>query len=194
MDWSVEFENMTIEKARKGDPQAFDLLYVNYYRYVLCLCLRLTSDAEISEDLCQDVFLQLWKKICTFRGESKFKTWLHRVVTNIVYMHFRQQRRHPHPEENNPTGNDERTLEDRLSSSASYLPDHRLLCQTISALRPQYRTILKLHDIAGYEHNEIAEMLCIPSGTSKSHLHRARRQIREMLETPSQPLAQPRAA
>ena len=184
MEWLIETEKAIIQKVREGDPQAFEILYAKYHTYVNCLCLRFISDTRISEDLCQDIFVKVWKKIHTFRGASRFKTWLHRIAMNTVYMHFRLQKNRPPLHDTNLPGRDERTVEDRVSVSPSYLTDHRLLCQTMSVLRPSYRAILKLHDIAGYKHEEIAKILRIPSGTSKSHLHRARRQIRDMIEKP----------
>jgi RNA polymerase sigma-70 factor (ECF subfamily) len=182
MAWSIETEEAAIQNARAGDQHAFQLLYENYGPYVYRSCLRLIGDPATAEDLRQDVFVQVWKRISTFRGRSKFKTWLHRVVTNMVYMHLRKKQRRPAVESYTPPPGDDRTLEERLPAHPSDLDDRLLLCQTISVLAPKYRAVLILHDVDGYEHEEIARILDIPSGTSKSTLSRARRQIRTVLQ------------
>jgi RNA polymerase sigma-70 factor (ECF subfamily) len=187
MNWSGETERAVIGKARAGDLNAFGMLYDNYSQNVYSRCLRLTKDPEAAEDLRQDVFIQAWRKISDFRGDSRFGTWLHRVTTNVVFMHFRKKRRHP--EDNQITGhaNDEWSFEKLLSSGPPQLDNRLLLTQAVSALRPGYRAVLMLHDVDGYKHEEIARILGIPLGTSKSNLYRAHRQIRSRLNRSSQP-------
>jgi RNA polymerase sigma-70 factor, ECF subfamily len=179
-----ETEKSAIRNAQNGDPNAFQILYESYSQYVYSRCLRLTRDPAIAEDLSQDVFIQVWKKISTFRGQSKFKTWLHRVATNIVFMYLRKNQRQPALDEHNQHARDERKLEERFSSPASDLDDNLLLYQTISVLPPSHRAVLMLHDVDGYKHDEIARILGIPSGTSKSSLHRARYRIRTAFGRP----------
>jgi RNA polymerase sigma factor (sigma-70 family) len=99
MNWSAETEKAVVGKACAGDLSAFGLLYDNYSQNVYSRCLRFTKDPDTAEDLRQDVFIQAWKKISHFRGDSRFGTWLHRVTTNMIFMHFRKKKRH-HPEEN----------------------------------------------------------------------------------------------
>ncbi len=178
MPWSVEMEKTTIPRARNGDPHAFAVLYRNYSDYVYRRCLRLTGDPLIAEDLSQDVFVQVWRKLSTFHGQSKFKTWLYRVATNMVYTYWRRNRRTSPPEQWTPRAEDKRTLERCADSGSSRLDDHVLLRQAVSVLAPQHRAVLMLHDADGYTHEEIARILGIASGTSKSNLSRARRRIR----------------
>lgn len=182
MAWSVETEKTAIPKARNGDAHAFAMLYQNYSDYVYRRCLRLTGDPLVAEDLSQDVFVQVWRKLSTFHGQSKFKTWLYRVATNIVYTYWRRKRRIAPPEPWQRHPEDERTLERCVASPSSQLDYHVLLRQAVSVLAPQHRAVLMLHDADGYTHEEIARILGIPSGTSKSNLSRARRKIRITLE------------
>lgn len=176
-------EKSTIRNAQDGDPKAFQMLYENYSQYVYSRCLRLTRDPAAAEDLSQDVFIQVWKKISTFRGQSKFKTWLHRVATNIVFMYLRKVQRHPALEQYNPPARD-KWIKERFASPPSNPEDRFLLYQTISVLPPGHRAVLMLHDVDGYKHDEIARILGIPSGTSKSSLHRARYRIRSAFDRP----------
>jgi RNA polymerase sigma-70 factor (ECF subfamily) len=184
MIWSVETEKIAIENSRNGDPNAFQMLYENYSRYVYRRCLRFTHDPATAEDLSQDVFIQVWRKISSFRGDSTFKTWLHRIATNVVFMHLRNNRRHPPPEQYDLWARDGRYVEERFPSSPPRLDDCLLLHQVVSTLSPGHRTALILHDVAGYKHREIAQILSIPSGTSKSNLYRARQRIRATFKIP----------
>ena len=186
MKWSGETEKTVIGKARAGDLNAFSILYDNYSQNVYCRCLRLTKDPDAAEDLRQDVFIQAWKKISNFRGDSRFSTWLHRVTTNTVFMHFRKKKRHPEESPISRRINDQSSIEELLSSGPPQLDNRLLLSQAVSDLRPGYRAVLMLHDVDGYKHDEIAEILGIPSGTSKSNLYRAHRQIRSRLKRSSQ--------
>lgn len=180
--WSIDTEKKAIQDARAGDPHAFGMLYENYSEFVYRRCLRLTHDPVIAEDLSQDVFVQVWRKIATFRGSSSLKTWLHRVATNVVFMHLRKNRRRASQVQYDSCALGERSLEESFSSPPSRLDDRMLLSQTVSVLPPGHRAVLMLHDVDGYKHEEIARILGIPSGTSKSNLHRARRQIRTVFE------------
>lgn len=187
MNWSGETEKKVVGKARAGDLSAFGLLYNNYSQNVYSRCLRLTKDPDAAEDLRQDVFIQAWKKISDFRGDSRFGTWLHRVTTNIVFMHFRKKKRHPEENQISRRVKDQWSFEELLSSGPPQLDNRLLLTQAVSALRPGYRAVLMLHDVDGYKHEEIARILGIPPGTSKSNLYRAHRQIRSRLKRSSQP-------
>ncbi len=187
MNWSGETEKKVIGRARAGDLHAFGMLYDNYSKNVYSRCLRLTKDPDTAEDLRQDVFIQAWKKISDFRGDSRFGTWLHRVTTNIVFMHFRKKNRHPEESPISRRLNDQWSIEELISSGPPQLDNRLLLTQAVSALRPGYREVLMLHDVDGYKHDEIARILGIPPGTSKSNLYRAHRQIRSRLNRSSQP-------
>jgi RNA polymerase sigma-70 factor, ECF subfamily len=185
MIWSLESEKETVQRAREGDPNAFQALYKIYGRYVYGRCLQLTRDPVVAEELSQDVFLQIWRKISGFRGQSKFKTWVYKVTTNTVLLHLRKNRQHPPPERCYASPNDDRALEERLSTH-DWRPDDQLMfLQAMTLLPPVHRRILMLHDIEGYKHSEIARILDIPAGTSKSNLSRGRRQIRTLFSMPA---------
>jgi RNA polymerase sigma-70 factor (ECF subfamily) len=165
--------------AAAGDEQAFEKIYRRYHHRVYCLCLRMTRDVTQAEDLAQDVFIQLLRKINTFRSESSFSTWLHRLAVNQVLMHFRR-----------PIEKKERTTDDgmmpvRIAPGTSLnrlsVIDRISLEAAISDLPRGYRLVFTLHDIEGYEHEEIARMLGCAIGTSKSQLHKARMRLRSLL-------------
>jgi RNA polymerase sigma-70 factor (ECF subfamily) len=174
-----------IRLAQQGDAEAFARLYGLHSRRVYNLCLRMVSNRIEAEDLTQDAFVQLFRKIHTFRGESCFSTWLHRLTVNIVLMRIRKKK---HPE----ISLDE-TAEAGDENSKPLLkiggPDLRLsgvidcidLERVIDQLPHGYKEMFVLHDVEGYEHNEIAQILGCSVGNSKSQLHKARRRLRELL-------------
>ena len=168
-----------VKLAADGDKTAFEGLYRSYHRRVYSLCLRMTRNASDAEDLTQDVFVQLFRKLKTFRGESAFTTWLHHLTVNQVLMHFRR-----------PVVRRERTTEDGTTpiqiktannSSRMSLVDHISLNEALRQLSPGYRAVFLLHDIAGFEHQQIGKILGCTVGTSKSQLHKARMKLRWLL-------------
>jgi RNA polymerase sigma-70 factor, ECF subfamily len=178
-------EAQAIERAKQGDAEAFEFLYSLHRRRVYSLCLRMTSNAAEAEDLAQEAFLQLFRKIGTFRGESAFSTWLHRLSVNVVLMHLRKKGLPVVPLED-PLETDEETPRKELGAPDVSLVgsiDRLNLRNAIESLPPGYRTIFVLHDVEGYEHNEIAEIVGCSIGNSKSQLHKARMKLRELLKT-----------
>ncbi len=179
-------EAEAIEKAKQGDAQAFQDLYDRHRRRVYSLCLRMTANTAEAEDLTQEAFLQLFRKIATFRGESAFSTWLHRLSVNVVLMHLRKKSLPVVSlEETTQGGTDEDTPKkdfgaEDLSLAGSI--DRLQLQRAVDDLPPGYRTIFVLHDVEGYEHNEIAEMVGCSIGNSKSQLHKARMKLRDLLK------------
>ena len=182
-DNTVEAE--LIEKAKLGDAQAFQALYEKHKRRVYSLCLRMTSNTAEAEDLTQEAFLQLYRKIATFRGESAFSTWLHRMAVNVVLMHLRKKGLPVVSLEETTEGDEDTPKKDfgaddpRLAGSV----DRLRLQNAVERLPPGYRTIFVLHDVEGYEHNEIATMVGCSIGNSKSQLHKARMKLRDFLKT-----------
>ena len=178
-------EAEAIERAKQGDEGAFEALYRLHKRRVYSLCLRMTANTATAEDLTQEAFLQLFRKIGTFRGESAFSTWLHRMAVNVVLMQLRKKglplvslEETMETEEESPKK--EPGAEDvRLAGSINRIQ----LEQAIGDLPPGYRMVFLLHDVEGYEHNEIAEMVGCSIGNSKSQLHKARMKLRELLKT-----------
>ena len=179
----------TIKKAQMGDAEAFKQLYHAHKRHVFGLCLRMTRNVTTAEDLTQDVFLQVHRKLQTFRSESTFSTWLHRVVVNIVLMQLRVKApvETPLEEWSSPYSDEgsqhhrlrqEFQIEDRVLRGSI---DRITLERAIDELPPGYRMVFTLHDVHGFEHNEIADILDCSMGTTKSQLHKARMKLRSLL-------------
>jgi RNA polymerase sigma-70 factor (ECF subfamily) len=172
-----------IARAQRGDEVAFAALFEAHKRRVYSLCLRMTSNTAEAEDLTQEAFLQLYRKIATFRGESAFSTWLHRLAVNVVLMHLRKKGLQqisldePDTSQDEPVKRDYGTDDRRLVGSV----DRIGLQNAIADLPPGYRAVFVLHDVEGYEHNEIAEIMNCSVGNSKSQLHKARMKLRERL-------------
>jgi RNA polymerase sigma-70 factor (ECF subfamily) len=164
--------------SASGDTAAFEELYHRHFRRVYALCLRMTSNPVLAEDLTQDIFIHLFNKIGSFRGDSAFTTWLHRMTVNQVLMYFRKA-----------STRSERTTEEgetpvqivRGTENPEKMPviDRIALEKAIEQLPQGYRTVFVLHDVEGYEHGEIARMMGISEGTSKSQLHKARLKLRK---------------
>ncbi|HXF38793.1 MAG TPA: RNA polymerase sigma factor [Blastocatellia bacterium] len=166
--------------AAAGDSVAFERLYEQHHRRVYSLCLRMLGNSTHAEDLTQEVFLQLYRKLASFRGDSAFTTWLHRLTVNQVLMHFR--RRGVKLEHTSEEGDFTNVVETPLQSTRRIsMVDRLALEKAISQLPPGYRTVFVLHDVEGYEHNEISGLLDVSIGTSKSQLHKARMRLRELL-------------
>jgi len=178
-------EAEAIERAKQGDGEAFEALYNLHKRRVYSLCLRMTANTAAAEDLTQEAFLQLFRKIGTFRGESAFSTWLHRMAVNVVLMQLRKKGLPVVPLEETMETEEEGPRKEPGAEDLSLAGsiDRMQLQQSIGALPPGYRMIFLLHDVEGYEHNEIAEMVGCSIGNSKSQLHKARMKLREFLKT-----------
>src|SRR6516225_9747253 len=177
-------ENKAISGAQKGDPRCFESLYNRHRRHVFSLCLRMSRNTAEAEDLTQEVFLQLFRKVTTFRGDSAFSTWLHRVAVNVVLMHLRKKTlpiaaepldSQPPDRARNEIGMTDETLAVSI--------DRIVLERSVNSLPPGYRVVFLLHDVQGYEHKEIASMMRCSVGNSKSQLHKARLKLRSHLES-----------
>jgi RNA polymerase sigma-70 factor (ECF subfamily) len=168
------------QRAAGGDMEAFEELFRLHRRLVYALCLRMTQDVSEAEDVTQEVFVLLFRKIGGFRGEANFTTWLHRLTVNQVLMRFRKNksRREDALEEE-----DLRQHESVRPNSpkASQMIDRLTLESAIAQLPPGYRAAFILHDVEGYEHEEVARILGCAVGTSKSQLHKARTKLRKLL-------------
>ena len=182
---SDSIEAGLIERAKHGDAEAFQGLYDKHKRRVYSLCLRMTSNTAEAEDLTQEAFLQLYRKIATFRGESAFSTWLHRLSVNVVLMHLRKKSLPlvSLEETTQGTGEDDAQKKDFGAEDMALAGsiDRLRLQKAVDDLPPGYRTIFVLHDVEGYEHNEIAAIVGCSIGNSKSQLHKARMKLRDML-------------
>ncbi len=168
------------QMAATGNLAAFEMLYQKYHRRAYSLCLRMTNNVTEAEDLTQEAFIQLFRKVGSFRGDSAFTTWFHRLTVNQVLMHFRKR-----------SVKNEKTTED------GEIPEHLIpqpkmkanvpilsridITRAIIKLPPGYRAVFVLHDVEGFEHSEVAEILGVSIGTSKSQLHKARLKLRGLL-------------
>lgn len=168
------------QASARGNMAAFETLYERHHRRVYSLCLRMVANATEAEDLTQEVFVQLFRKIGSFRGESAFTTWLHRLTVNHVLMHFRK--RGVRMEKTTEEGeiSEIQDIVQSMSERPRFV-DRIALDKAIGDLPPGYRTVFVLHDIEGFEHEEVADLLGISVGTSKSQLHKARMRLRELL-------------
>jgi RNA polymerase sigma-70 factor (ECF subfamily) len=187
-------EAEAIAAAKLGDPDAFAKLYELHKRRVYTLCLRMLGNISAAEDMTQDAFLHLFRKIDSFRGESAFSTWLHRLTVNLVLMQLRKKGLNLVSLEETVNPTDEDTPKRDFGSRDPVLAgslDRVALERAVAELPPGYRMVFVLHDVEGYEHNEIATMLGCSVGNSKSQLHKARLKLRELLRHPERATQSP---
>ncbi len=172
--FSQDDEQQVIALAQQGDQQAFYQLYESYHRRMYALCWRMLADKESAEDVCQEVFVQLWQNIINFRGDSKFSTWLHSVATNVVLGHLRKNKSwlqkvfsiEEHP----------------LLEEVVDMPELSTLDRHIMRLPERARLVFVLFAVEGYRHEEIAKMLNMAVGSSKAQYHRARNLLQDWVE------------
>jgi RNA polymerase sigma-70 factor (ECF subfamily) len=177
---NTETDYELVQLAAHGNLAAFENIYQRYHRRAYSICLRMTQSTAEAEDLTQEVFIQLFRKMGSFRGESAFSTWLHRLTVNQVLMHFR--RRGVQVEKTTDDGEvPEQTVPGTENFSRMPVLDRIALDNAIAQLPPGYRTVFVLHDVEGFEHEEIARMLGLSIGTSKSQLHKARLKLRGLI-------------
>ncbi len=172
-----------VQRAQQGDSDAFASLFYAHKPRIYSVCLRMTNNTAEAEDLTQDAFLQVFRKLATFRGDSALSTWLYRIAVNTVLMHFRKKALRqisldePYNQDARLIRREYGSQDDRLSGSV----DRIALTRAIRELPAGYRTIFLLHEVEGYEHQEIAQLLDCSVGNSKSQLHKAKLRIRELL-------------
>lgn len=172
-----------VARAQQGEEAAFAALFEAHKGRVYGLCLRITGSPAEAEDLTQEAFLKLFRRISTFRGDSTFSTWLHRLVLNEVFMHLRKKRKQEAsiPEADSSEEKPARVEYGRDDLQLTGTIDRISLSAALAKLSPGYRTAFVLHDVNGYEHSEIARMMKWSVGNSKSQLHKARRRLRQLL-------------
>jgi RNA polymerase sigma-70 factor (ECF subfamily) len=172
-----------VRRAQQGDSDAFASLFHAHKAKIYSICLRMTNNTAEAEDLTQDAFMQVFRKLSTFRGDSALSTWLYRIAVNTVLMHFRKKALRqisldePYNQDARLVRREYGSRDDRLSGCV----DRIALTRAIRELPDGYRTIFLLHEVEGYEHQEIAELLDCSVGNSKSQLHKAKLRIRELL-------------
>ncbi len=169
--------SLLVERARRGDKNAFEQLYRENVGRIYALCLRMCGDPSRAEELTQDVFVQAWRKLSAFRGESAFSSWLHRIAVNQVYQAGRSEKRR--------LARVFTTAEPETLDGPNHMADPGVRLDLERAIRklPQgARTAFVLHDVQGYTHGEIGHLMGIAEGTVKAQLHRARKLLRKALE------------
>jgi RNA polymerase sigma-70 factor (ECF subfamily) len=175
-----------VKRAQDGSSDAFASLFYAHKARIYSVCLRMTNNTAEAEDLTQDAFLQVFRKLATFRGDSALSTWLYRIAVNTVLMHFRKKALRqisldePMNQDAKLVRREYGSKDDRLVGSV----DRIALSRAIKELPDGYKTIFLLHEVEGYEHQEIAELLDCSVGNSKSQLHKAKLRIRELLGHP----------
>jgi len=178
----IFLEAEIIRRAQAGDAEAFGQLFEKHKARVYALCLRMTRNSAEAEDLTQEAFLHVFRKLAAFRADSALSTWLYRVTVNTVLMHFRKKSLAVVSVEK--AGNDGNSMPREFPMTDLMLTgcvDRMALNRALAELPNGYRRIFLLHEIAGYEHREIAKFLGCSVGNSKSQLHKARQRIRELL-------------
>ncbi len=171
-------EKRLVRLAQAGDLSAFERLYRENERKVYALCMRMASDAALAEELTQDVFVRAWQKLGSFRGESAFSSWLYPLTVNVALSERRSRRRRT----SRVFATDDLEPFEKPEKPPSREAGFDLE-KAMATLPPGARAVFVLHDVEGYKHEEIAKMLGMATGTSKAQLHRARRLLREVLES-----------
>src|SRR5438093_10136141 len=167
-----------VRRAQAGDRPAFEQLYRDNVGRVYALCFRMAGTADLAEELAQDVFVRAWEKLGTFRGDSAFSSWLHPLTVNVALTERRSRRRRT---ARVMTTDDLAPFEKPTRAPG---PEAGLdLEKALATLPPGARSVFVLHDVEGYRHHEIAALTGVAEGTSKAQLHRARRMLREALQS-----------
>ncbi len=179
-----ESESSLIQRAQQGDEDAFAALYQIHKKRVYSVCLQMTKDVADAEDLTQEAFLQVFRSVHSFRGDSAFSTWLYRIAVNTVLMKLRRRKAPPLVSLDEPVSADSPSLKRDVGKADPQLSgaiDRIALNRAVEELPAGCRQIFDLHEVKGYQHHEIAQLLECSIGNSKSQLHKAKMKMREVL-------------
>jgi RNA polymerase sigma-70 factor (ECF subfamily) len=179
-----ESERSLVQRAQRCDEHAFATLFQLHKRRVYSVCLQMTKDVADAEDLTQEAFLQVFRSVNSFRGDSAFSTWLHRVAVNTVLMKLRRRKSPPVLSLDEPVSTEFPSIKRDIGKADPCLSgtiDRIALRRAMDELPEGCRQIFDLHEIEGYQHNEIAQMLDCSIGNSKSQLHKAKMKLRDLL-------------
>lgn len=177
-----------IARAIAGDSECFGELYRRHSRRIYYLCHRMVNDTDLADDLTQEAFVHAFRRLSTFRQESRFTTWMHRIAVNTVLMFIRKRNSSVRECPLEPAfGNEEEAAFEgqtfgKADDTLTMTTDRVALQRAIQDLPPGYRLMLILHDIHGYEHQEIAEIFGCTTGNTKSQLHKARLRLRSVID------------
>lgn len=171
----------TIKSAAKGDERAFSVLYEHYKPLVFSICLRIGKSPDLAEDLTQEIFVTVFKKLKTFAFDSQLSTWLYRIAVNQVLMYFRSNKKRLQF----------LTVDELTPNLIPFyqlsLDERILLDDALGQLAPGYGTIFELKEIFGYDHREIGNLLGISEGTSKSQAHKAKQRLQKLVNRKANP-------
>lgn len=174
---SASGEIELVRRAAQGDSESYEALYRSHVGRIHALCLRMARNQSEADDLTQETFIRVWQRLGSFRGESGFSTWLHRVAVNVVVSELRRRGRWRERMADEEAGAN-------VAAPVAFSPGGDLdLERAISALPPRARLVFLLHDLEGWKHSEIAEQAGLAVGTTKAHLHRARQLLRKELSS-----------
>jgi RNA polymerase sigma-70 factor (ECF subfamily) len=169
--------------ASSGDESAFERLYRAHSGRVFALCLRLSGSRQRATELTQDVFVQVWRRLSSWRGDSALASWIYRLTVNLVLSNVRgEKRRQKHEMNDEETTDSGRGTGDIGVVRPASVGEAIDLERAIATLPPGARTVFVLHDVEGYRHDEIAKMTGTAEGTCRAQLHRARKLLIEELE------------
>jgi RNA polymerase sigma-70 factor, ECF subfamily len=177
-------ERSLVQRAQSGDEQAFSILFELHKKRVYSVCLLMTKDVAEAEDLTQEAFLQVFRSVGSFRGDSAFSTWLYRVAVNTVLMKLRRRKAPPTLSLDEPVSSESPSLKRDYGKNdprLSGVVDRIALRRAIRELPEGCRKIFALHEVQGYQHHEIAKLLRCSIGNSKSQLHKAKLKLRDLL-------------
>jgi RNA polymerase sigma-70 factor (ECF subfamily) len=180
----TETERSLVQRAQAGDEQAFATLFQGHKKRVYSVCLLMTKDIAEAEDLTQEAFLQVFRSVSSFRGDSAFSTWLYRVAVNTVLMKLRRRKAPPIVSLDEPVSAESPSLRRDVGKADPHLSgavDRIALRRAMQELPEGCRQIFALHEVQGYQHHEIAKMLDCSVGNSKSQLHKAKMKMRDLL-------------
>ena len=172
----MQVESLDVSLASRGDAAAFERLYRGSVSRIHSLARRMVGE-DVADDLTQEVFIRAWQKLGTFRGDASFGTWLHRLAVNLILSRRETLRRR---ESHRVFGDN---ILESTASRASTTGLRMDLERAVTKLPDGARQVFVLYDVEGYTHEEISGLVGISSGTSKSQLHRARKLLRELLNT-----------
>jgi len=193
----VDSERSLIQRAQQGDEAAFAMLFQMHKKRVYSVCLQMTKDVADAEDLTQEAFLQVFRTVNSFRGDSAFSTWLYRVAVNTVLMKLRRRKKPQIVSLDEPVSAESPSLKRDIGSADPSLHgaiDRIALRRAMEELPEGCRQIFDLHEVEGYQHHEIAKMLDCSVGNSKSQLHKAKMKMRDLLFPKRRVLRRPMTA
>ncbi len=180
----TESERGLVQRAQSGDEQAFATLFQNHKKRVYSVCLLMTKNIAEAEDLTQEAFLQVFRSVGSFRGDSAFSTWLYRVAVNTVLMKLRRRKSTAIVSLDEPVSSESPSVRRDIGKADPHLTgaiDRITLHRAMKELPEGCRQIFTLHEVEGYQHHEIAKLLDCSVGNSKSQLHKAKMKMRDLL-------------